>query len=167
MPYSPDRHTSPPDRLRDVLTARSITGFIGTWIAEALLLPTLGLSENSYTLVFDGSTTPEQSSAAFATVQRDAAWQSALDISYAGGSLPQPSWLDRRLRKGYFYESLPEVIGNTSMNSTFIQCDFDPGLLWDAIILADAQKGWTLEEWADGWATHEPRESATEPQLRP
>jgi hypothetical protein len=168
VPYSEDRHTAPSVRLRDdVLTARSITGSIGTWIAEALLLPALGMPKSSYTLVFDGTPTLEQSSAAFATIQRDAAWQAALDISYASGSLPQPSWFDRRLRVGYFYESLPAAMRDMSMDSTLIQCNFDPGLICDAAALADAQEGWSLQEWIDGWAAHQPHRFATEPPLPP
>jgi hypothetical protein len=52
---------------------------------EALALPSLGMPEHSFTLILDGSPTPEHTSDIFRTVvQRDAAWQDALNYSYFG-----------------------------------------------------------------------------------
>lgn len=70
-----DMNVSDTEWLRnDKSAARDNTKAIGTWIAEAFRLPSLGMPEGSYTLVFDRDLmSPEKSTAAFALVQRDAA----------------------------------------------------------------------------------------------
>jgi hypothetical protein len=163
-----EMHVPPPDWLSDDrLVSCGVTKSISTWIAETLLLPSLGMPGGSYTLTFDGDPTPEKSAEVFAIVQRDAAWQAALDISYARGSLPQGSWLDRRLRTGYFHDSLPTALRDLSEDGALIRCNFDPGLPHSAEALADEQSGWCLEEWERGWKMHEPREFQTEWPLPP
>jgi hypothetical protein len=161
-------HIPPPEWLRDdKLASCGVTKSISKWIAETLLLPSLGLPEGSYTLIFDGEPTPEKSAEVFDIVQRDAAWQAALDLCYERGLLPQGSWLDRRLRKGYFYDSLLTAIRNLSEDSALIRCNFNPGLPHSAEDLVDEHHGWSLQDWERGWDTHEPREFQTEQPLPP
>jgi hypothetical protein len=76
----------------DRLRAEDITKAVGTWVMEALALPSLGMPEDSFTLILDGSPTPKHTSEIFRTVvQRDAAWQTALNLSYSRGLLRKPS----------------------------------------------------------------------------
>jgi hypothetical protein len=52
----------------DRLHSEDITKSIGTWLMVALALPSLGMPEGSFTLVFDGSPTPEHTSEVFRTL---------------------------------------------------------------------------------------------------
>jgi hypothetical protein len=161
------RHVNDPWWLRnDKLLSQQITKSVGAWITEALLLPDLGMPKDSYTLVLDGSPTPEKSTAVFDIVQRDVAWQT-LDICYARGSVRKPSWYERRYQLGYHYEILPTAMKNMSMSSPLIRCNFDPGLPHSAEALADAHSGWSHHEWWYGWAKHEPKSFETETPLPP
>lgn len=98
--YASAQYPPGPWITEDKLQACDVTRSVGSWIAEAILLPTPGMLEGSYTLILDGSPNLEKSAAVFAIVQQDAAWQAALDISYARGSLPEPLHLERRIRLG-------------------------------------------------------------------
>jgi hypothetical protein len=166
-----DMHVSDPEWLRnDKLAARDITKSIGTWIVEAHRLSSQGMQEGSYTLVFDGDPMPpEKSTAAFAVVQRDAAWQAAFAMSYPRGSTPERPWFHKRARAGYFFESLPGALQNITTTSSLIRYNFDPGHLdiEGAKSLADARAEWSLENWEDDWDTHDPGDFETEAPLPP
>ncbi|KAI4665268.1 uncharacterized protein J4E78_002728 [Alternaria triticimaculans] len=109
----------------DQCPAKLITKAVGAWVKEAMCLPELGMPHGSFTLVLDGDPCPELSSRAFRIVQRDVAWQTALDTCYALGHLPQPSWLERRLlTAGYMFEGLPEAVGHLSMTDPLIRTNF-------------------------------------------
>lgn len=151
----------------DKLTSRTISRAVGEWIVEAHLLLSLGMPQESFTLVLDGEPTPEKSTTVFDIIQRDIAWQTALDISYKRGSLPTPSWADRRTQIGYMYEALPALIKDISQDSSLIRCNFDPGSPQDAEALAVAHGRWSLERWTNAWTSHEPQEFETDPPLPP
>jgi hypothetical protein len=147
----------------DQLPAEGITKSVGTWVMEALALPSLGMPEGSYALVLDGNPTPEHTSKVFRVVQRDVAWQAALDLAYSRGLLPEPSWQDPRRRKGYTYEGLPDVVWSLSRNSPLVRTNFDLGPVneYDTESLLEERRVWSLQDWEKGWATHEPHEFQT------
>ena len=151
----------------DRIPAGRITGAVATWVAEALVLPTLGMPEDSYILVLDGNPTPRHTNELFRVVQRDMTWQSALDTAYVRGLLPEPSWLERRRHRGYMFEGLPEAVANLSTNGSLIRCNFDPGLPYDVEVMLEEHRGWSLQDWDERWATHEPEEYQTESPLPP
>ncbi|KAI4614578.1 hypothetical protein J4E83_007232 [Alternaria metachromatica] len=152
----------------DRCPARLITRAVGTWIKEAMCLPELGMPHGSFTLVLDGSPVPEHSSRMFRVVQRDVAWQSALDKCYARGILPQPSWLDQRLHiTGFMFEGLPEAVEALSMDSPLIRTNFQLSPPCDVEQMLQERVGWSAQDWEEGWATHEPREFQTEAPLPP
>lgn len=64
----------------DQLISRSLTKAVDAWILEVQLLPSLGMPQSSFTLMLDGDAIPEKSAMVFDIIQRDAAWQTALDI---------------------------------------------------------------------------------------
>jgi hypothetical protein len=137
-----DMDIAAPDGLKNnKLSARDITRSVGEWFVEALLLPSLGMPKESFTLILDGNPTPEATTAAFCIVQRDVAWQVALDIVYQRGLLPQLSWLERRLETGYTYECLPTAVNNISMASPLVRCNFDLGEAHDAEALVKVHSG--------------------------
>ena len=59
---------APSDPDRDHLLAKGITKSIGTWLMEASALPSLGMPNNSYRLVLDGSPDIEYTSEVFRVV---------------------------------------------------------------------------------------------------
>jgi len=161
--------TAAPDSLRDGnnLSACAITKSVGEWIVECLLLPSLGMPQRSFTLVLDGKPVPEATTAAFSVVQRDAAWQTALDLCYACGRLPKPSWINRRQQTGYMYEELPKAIREVSQTSSLVRCNFNPGVPYDPEALVEARTGWSQQDWEQDWAKHEPQTFETESPLPP
>jgi hypothetical protein len=66
----------------DRCPAEGITKAVGTWIAEAMALPSLGMPKDSFTLIIDGNPTSDHTSNVFRVVQCDVAWQAALDVCY-------------------------------------------------------------------------------------
>jgi hypothetical protein len=136
---------------------------------EALALPPLGMSEGSYALVLDGNPTPEHTSEVFRVVQRDVSWQAALDLAYSRGLLPEPFWQDRRRRKSYTYEGLPDVVKSLSRNSPLVRTNFDLGSVYEYDIesLLEERRAWSLQDWGKGWATHEPHKFQTAAPLPP
>ena len=152
---------------RDRLESVDVTKAIGSWIAEALALPSYGMPRESYSLTFDGNPNPEHASEVFQIVRRDAAWQSALDSAYMGGTLPKPSPLARRLQRGYMYECLPEAIYNISIGNGPITCNFDLGSPYDIENLLQEHRGWSIDDWSEKWNSHQPKNFQTKPPLPP
>ncbi|KAF7452659.1 hypothetical protein PtrSN002B_011808 [Pyrenophora tritici-repentis] len=152
----------------DRCPASSITRAVGEWIKEADVLPSLGTPHSSYTLVLHGGSVPEHTSRVFRVLQRDVAWQTALDICYARGLLPQSSWLDRRLNTtGFTYEGLPEAVHALSMNSSLIRTKFPVDEPHNVEQLLREHEGWSAQNWQDAWASHEPGHLQTEPPVPP
>ena len=148
--------------------ARDMTKAVGTWMKEARALIPLGMPHDSFTLVLDGELVPELSSRAFRVIQRDVAWQTALDTCYARGILSQPSWLDRRLgTSGFIYEGLPEAVRALSTNSPLIRTNFELPPPDNVEQLLDENKGWSAHHWDIGWDSHKPEFFQTEPPLPP
>ncbi|KAI4933215.1 hypothetical protein J4E85_003620 [Alternaria conjuncta] len=144
-----------------------IQRFASIWMTEVLVLPLLGMPPGCFTLILDGNPTPDYMTQIFKVVQRDVAFQAALDIAYATGSLPSPTWIDRRLRTGYTFDVLPGFIQTLSTDSPLVRCNFDPGQPHDANKLLDEHRGWTLQDWEKSWDTHSPRRFQTEAPLPP
>ena len=148
--------------------AKFITKALGAWLMEATVLPSLGMPSGSFTLVLDGASLPEHTSRVFGVIQRDVAWQTALNICYARGLLPRPSWFDQRLHTtGFMFEGLPEAVGALSMDSPLIRTNFQLSSPCDVEQLLQERVGWSAQDWEEGWATHEPHEFQTEAPLPP
>ncbi|KAF2825632.1 hypothetical protein CC86DRAFT_394549 [Ophiobolus disseminans] len=129
-----------PDYLKsNKLFSRAITKFVGELVVECLLLSSLGMPECSFTLMLDSNPIPEATTAPFNVLQL----------------LPKPSWLERRLRKGYMYEQLPKAIEGISKASSPIRCNISPGSPPDP------------EALEQGWPMHETAEFETEKPLPP
>jgi len=152
---------------RDRLAASDITYAVGTWVTEALILPSLGMPHGYFTLILDGNPTPDYMTEIFEVVQRDVAFQAALDVAYTTGSLPAPTWVARRRCTGYTFDVLPEFIQTLSTDSPLVRCNFDPGQPHDANKIVDERRGWTPRDWKESWDTHSPREFQTKAPLPP
>ena len=130
------------------------------------------MPKEAYTLVFDGDPTPGRSSEVFAVVQRDAAWQTALDLTYGHG-LSKPSWFDRRRRVGYIYECLPRGLQEiyegqgSDQGHSLIRCNFDLRAPYSPEKVLEEQQGQSSQGWDEAWTRHEPREFQTAPPLPP
>lgn len=160
----------------DQCPAERITKSVGMWVAEALILPSLGMPKDSFTLILDGNPTPDHTSHVLRSViQRDLIWQAALDISYTRGLLPTPSWLDRRLRKGFMYEGLPDAMQKLSKKGSLVQTNFNLDIIsidldsppQEVERLLEEHQGWTVQDWVRGWAKHKPAGFQTEAPLPP
>ena len=92
------------------LPAEWVTRAIGRWILETAELKGYGMPEGSFQLFLDGNPLPEKMAEIFNVVQRNVAFQVALDMCYDQGRLTRPQWLERRLRSGYHWEDLPHVL---------------------------------------------------------
>lgn len=152
---------------RDRLAASDITYAVGTWVTEALTLPSLGMPHGCFTLILDGNPTPDYMTEIFDVVQRDVAFQAALDVAYATGSLPAPTWVARRRCTGYMFDVLPAFIQTLSTDSPLVRCNFDPGQTHDANKIADERREWTPRDWKESWDRHSPREFQTKAPLPP
>jgi len=146
----------------DRLFSSTITKAVGAWIIEAQVLLSLGMPQDSFSVLLDGSPTPRHTSTVFKIVQRDVAWQLALDAAYARGLLPTPSWYERRTRLGYQYEGLPAAIRDVSTGNGPISCNFDPGALVDVESVLELHRGWSLQQWHLSWDWHQPHSFQTE-----
>jgi hypothetical protein len=158
---------SPNDSIEYPLRTSIITKSFGRWIFEALELQKHGMPQGSFKLLLDGNPILEKASQIFEAVKGDAARQAALDACYERNILPCPSWIERRRRRGYQWEDLPQAI--TSLQNgeyaSFIECNFDVGAPYDIESLINERLNWTAEEWEDEWELREDDEFNTEAPL--
>ncbi|KAI4619318.1 uncharacterized protein J4E87_007568 [Alternaria ethzedia] len=141
----------------DSLLSKHISKALGAWMAEALALSSLGMPDGSFRLVFEGEpTSPDTPTAdAFRVVQRDVAWQCALDTAYSRGMLPKPSWRERRLQVTYLYEGLSGIIDNLAKENALFSCNFELGPSYDIEKLLEEHSTWTAQDWERNWDAHE------------
>lgn len=152
----------------DRLSSSYVSKAVAKWMVEASILPSLGMPEGSFKLTFECDSAPAETTQVFNILQRDAAWQTALDLSYARHILPQPTWHQRRLRKAYVYETFPELLEQvTNCDHPFIHCDFHPGTVCNPEEIIRERRGDSLEEWRAAWLDHTPREFQTPANMPP
>ncbi|KAK4446590.1 hypothetical protein QBC34DRAFT_411523 [Podospora aff. communis PSN243] len=130
---------------------------VAQWICEASLLP------KQITLIFDCDGTPERTSQVFQEViQRDAAWQTALDRAFGfpdGSTSPDKFDTPAHIRciPAYHCEGFPELLRAICDKdpSSRVRCDgFDPGRPWeeeDIQAIIEANRDRTPEEWGIAW----------------
>ena len=132
------------------LRSDNISSSLNTWIMEALFLVRAGMPTASFSLVFDGSSTSDQSSEALEVAKEDAAWQVALDQWYAEKSEP-PSYYERRHNVCYQSDAFPQVIQDMVAGTSFIRCNFPIGGSWDPQYIYKRNRDCTLEDWQENW----------------
>ena len=138
---------------------KCVSRAIARWMTEASALQSLGMLPGAFTLLFDGNPCPELAHHIFRTVfQRDAAWQTALDMSYgyeAWGGLLQPSWFERRRRLGYMYEDSPRLVRDMNVGGALIRCNFDIGHELSAEKIAAELQYSGIGGWEKRWHEHQ------------
>ncbi|KAK2013559.1 hypothetical protein LZ32DRAFT_254265 [Colletotrichum eremochloae] len=147
------------------LQARQISYPVAVWIVEALELESAGMPPGSFTLTFEGDSLCSE---IFQTVvQRDAAWQAAVDLCLDRNILPPLSWLRRRSDPRnryssihgvhfdglitYLFEAFPGAIRDIVAGNSIIKCNFALGEAWDVERLAEEHKHYSLSEWNARW----------------
>jgi hypothetical protein len=143
------------------------TGFVDTelWeenatmpVAEWMVEASIPILPTAISLVLDGNPTPEQTAEVFRnTVQRDAAWQRALDKAFAPGSSDDEDVYRRRCAKPWYFERFPEILEALCNHDPLsrVSCNFQTGTPWDESQIneiIEANRG--LEEvtdWHDEW----------------
>ncbi|EUC32498.1 hypothetical protein COCCADRAFT_98462 [Bipolaris zeicola 26-R-13] len=151
----------------DRLQASEVSQLVGNWMVEALALPSLGMPEGSFTLVLDGDPIPEHTSKVFRIVQRDAAWQAAVDLCYSRGLVSKPSWAQSGFDCRFIFEGFPKVMETLSTTSCLIRCNFDLGEPYDVEAIIENHRDLDCNGWHSQWFNHSPSEFQTEPPLPP
>ncbi|KAK1762128.1 hypothetical protein QBC33DRAFT_462101, partial [Phialemonium atrogriseum] len=124
------RQVHDPEDISPADIAWDVTAHVAEWIVEALTLISAGMPAGSFTMVLDGEPAPGRCSEIFQTIlQRDVAWQSALDECYARELLPTPSSYQRRSNTCYTFEDFPQAVRDIVNNTSLVRCNFDPGEL--------------------------------------
>ncbi|KAK1843124.1 hypothetical protein CCHR01_14230 [Colletotrichum chrysophilum] len=150
-------HVRPYDS-NDGLWADSVSRPVALWILEALELEPAGMPPGAFTLTFEGD---QKCWEIFRTVvQRDAAWQAAVDLSLKRQILPSLSWVTRRLdgwahigslSKWHVLEGFPQAVQDIVAGKSTVKCNFDVGEAWDVEKLVEERKDWTMSDWKERW----------------
>ncbi|KAH9226951.1 hypothetical protein K456DRAFT_58388 [Colletotrichum gloeosporioides 23] len=147
-----------------------VSSQVAIWVQEALELEQAGMPQGSFTLVFDGDSSCSEIFKDI--VQRDAAWQQAIDICLDRSILPPLRWDVRRRdarheKRGrredrtevfresdnawYVREGFPKAINDIVAGKSIIKCNFWVGDVWDAERLAEENKEWSMQQWKTAW----------------
>ncbi|KAF3801819.1 hypothetical protein GCG54_00015039 [Colletotrichum gloeosporioides] len=152
------QHAKPYD-FNDGAWADLISRPVAVWILEALELEPAGMPPGAFTLTFEGD---QKCSEIFRTVvQRDAAWQAAVDLSLERQILPPLSWVARRRdgwahhtardSKWHVLEGFPQAVQDIVAGKSIVKCNFDMGEIWDVEKLVEDRKDWTMSDWDQRW----------------
>lgn len=139
------------ERQWDKLAAYRVSSLVNDWAMEADVLPLLGMPPNSFSVTLDGSLLPARSTEVFDTIQGDAAWQLALQESVSRGILPAESYLETIDSACFISDDFPRVIRAISAGSSSIRCNFDCGQPYDIENIIEKHRGWSWDDWLDGW----------------
>lgn len=104
---------------------------MAAWLTEASVLPNKGMPAGSFSLIFDGTPSPTQSSALFERIKEAAAWQVAQMQWYADHGQTHNLEDKCTILPTYWSEAFPQVINDIVMGTSFVSCDFDTGDLYD------------------------------------
>ncbi|KAI1162069.1 hypothetical protein F5B18DRAFT_411084 [Nemania serpens] len=128
------------------------SGDVARWLVEAVDLFRTGMPEKSFRLVFDGNAAPEKASRVFQRLQRDAAWQEALEEACVRNLILVPSLCAMRESTLYVREHFPRILRDiTHQSLSFIQCNFDIGSPCDIESIIDQNRNRPAEDWGDDW----------------
>ncbi|KAK1991238.1 hypothetical protein LX36DRAFT_663483 [Colletotrichum falcatum] len=155
----------------ETFLARDISISMAVWIVEALELNSAGMPPGSFALTFDGDWACSEM---FQTVvQRDAAWQAAIDLcldrkflpplpyherrkdprNFDGGADNGDCW--RRDNRWYLFEAFPQAIRDIVDGNSIVKCNFALGEAWDVERLVEQNKEWSFADWKAGWYDRE------------
>ncbi|KAK0655002.1 hypothetical protein B0T16DRAFT_396019 [Cercophora newfieldiana] len=132
FPLHPESFLALRVRLGDPMTAVSadlVTRPVALWMVEA----SLPFIPETITLVLDGGPSPEQMSHVFQeAVQRDAAWQIALDRVTGSPGYDPDKRLWSRGSSAYLFEGFPELLESIRKKEPGcrVSCNFYPGDPW-------------------------------------
>ncbi|KAF5490049.1 hypothetical protein CGCS363_v012703 [Colletotrichum siamense] len=155
---------------RTFLQPMYVSSQVAIWVQEALELEHAGMPQGSFTLVFDGDSSCSEIFKDI--VQRDAAWQQAIDICLDRSILPPLRWDVRRRdarheKRGrredrtevfresdnawYVREGFPQAINDIVAGKSIVKCNFWVGDVWDVERLAEENKQWSMQQWKTAW----------------
>ncbi|KAJ8132176.1 hypothetical protein O1611_g1446 [Lasiodiplodia mahajangana] len=120
---------------------------ISVWLDEAAELSRAGMPAQSFRLVVDGSAAPGKAFEVFQRLQRDAAWQEAIETC-ANLSL-------RQMRHSSCWISVhfPEIMRGLASNGSFsfVRCNFSVGDTWDAASIIQENRNIPPDKWGKFW----------------
>jgi hypothetical protein len=139
------------------LEARNITSAIAPWIVEARALESEGMPLGSFQLILDGDPVKDRTTEVFATVLRDAAYQSALSQAHQLGLIGDPIYLLIRRPSLRYFRSFSKAVEELVRGKCIVvRCNFEVGDLMDADKILQEGRNWTAREWDRNWGTHIP-----------
>ncbi|KAF6812014.1 hypothetical protein CMUS01_13158 [Colletotrichum musicola] len=134
---------------------------VAVWILDALELQAAGMPPGCFTLTLDGDSTCSE---IFQTlVQRDTAWQTAIDLCLERDILPALAWDVRRRdsrnlggrNEWYLFEAFPQAIEDILAGRSIVKCTFGLGDAWgetcDVERFIEENKSKTMDEWREAW----------------
>ena len=137
------------DNMLDNLIPGDVSIAFSSWMMEHLLLFTKGAPSYSFSLIFDGSPTPERSSEVFEAVKRSAAYQTAWDQIEPK---PQPNtflYTGPDLYHWYTFGAFPQALKDMIEGKSSISCNFFLGGMFDAHEILEQNRNLIDDEWQD------------------
>jgi hypothetical protein len=137
---------------------------IASLVMETLAPSRLGLPLHSFDLLIDGEPMPRKSNEGFDLfVQRDVAWQSALETWCSDRNIEpgSQSWVGPRGNSSYIMTGFPQAIRDITAGKSLIKCNSDVGVAYIGQLVHMGQT-WRVDEWEGDWHDHKLRTFATE-----
>lgn len=128
------------------VVASEISHCLRCWLLEASALPSLGMPEDRFELVLDGSSMPEKAAEIFQFVQSDAEWQAAWSKQF-----PTLGFFEKRAHPAYICESFPEIVESIVQGTSLIRCNFDIKEIDSTQNVPKEHSTWTTLEWKEKW----------------
>ncbi|PSN73517.1 hypothetical protein BS50DRAFT_583044 [Corynespora cassiicola Philippines] len=149
-----------------------ISKILGYWIIETMNLPSLGMPDGSFSLIFDGEPAPKEASDIFKILQRDSLWQAAYDNAYELRLIPDRRmlWFHIRAQRCHIFDGFPQAMESIVHNKgkSMVRCNFDVGLPQENTekIIND-NRALSDEEWNNSWGELRERQFYHAPSCLP
>ncbi|KXH28284.1 hypothetical protein CSIM01_09802 [Colletotrichum simmondsii] len=155
-----------PPKDDDSLPAHQISYRAAVWITEAVELANAGMPRGSFALTFEGDSTCAN---IFQTViQRDAAWQRAIDLCLRRKKLPELPWDVRRENyttssplqtlednRWYILEDFPRAMVDIVAGRSVVKCNFPLDGSWNGLCdvgqIIQTNQWLTMANWKAAW----------------
>ena len=127
------------------------------WISEATALRTLGMPDQCFTLLLDGSLLPEQSSKLFQALTDFCTVHTAMDIRFADSLQSIKRWIERRKGPEYvetlfsYHDGLLEMLQSIKAGNSVVRCNFQINAEFDTKKILEERADWTWSQWRTEW----------------
>ncbi|KAK2760589.1 hypothetical protein CKAH01_05275 [Colletotrichum kahawae] len=134
------------------------------WMVEASRLVAAGMPEESFKLVLDAGSAPQQATEIFQfAIQQGASWQQAW-TKYQQQSFILQYGSTRKL-PGLMFTQFPRILRDVTAKRSIISCNFDIGEAWSFESKFPLYEHWTEEKWEEEWGVFSATSWQTKPPL--